>query len=84
MVWFWRVICNFILNVIFKHVSGYILVKIQHVSKSKILGGILREVSMSADDTSFPRIRLTTEVGLSALPSSRPLDKGKERGGGGD
>ena len=58
------------LNVNFKHVSCYILVKVQHVGKSKILGGIFREVRMSADDTSFPRIRLTTEVGLSALPAT--------------
>ena len=33
---------------------GYILVKVQHVSKSKILGGIFKEVRMSAGDASIP------------------------------
>ena len=33
---------------------GYILVKVQHVSKSKILGGIFKEVRRSAGDASIP------------------------------
>ena len=38
----------YIFNELFKHVSGYILVKVQHVSKSKNLGGISGEVRISA------------------------------------
>ena len=57
------------LNVNFKHVSGYILVKVQHVRKSKILGGIFWEVRMSQNDASIPLFRLTREVRLSALPA---------------
>ena len=46
------------------------LVKVQHVSKSKILGGVFREVRMSANDVNIPRFRLTTAVSLSALPAT--------------
>ena len=66
------------MNVNFKHVSGYILVKVQRVSKSKILGGIFREVRMSADDATIPRFRLTTEVRLSAFPATRKKNRFSE------
>ena len=65
------------MNFNFKHVSGYILVKVQHVRKMKILGGIFWEVRMSPDDASIPLFRLTREVRLSALPATLKKKKKK-------